>query len=357
MKKVIILTSILSVFLTLHVFAANRDSGVTMSLSGGGYTFDSREEINTAPIGKLTFGYDFSKYFGLEIPFEMGASDIKRDKIYGKQAVAKGNDVSLLEYRLEGLLYLMPNSWFVPYIAVGAGDRNVDVEGAKAKDNFVADYGAGARFFVSQDFFIRADFRHVLVFKAFDGNPVNNLEYTLGLGFYLGDKPKPAPVAEVAPVIVEAPKPAPVVEPAPAPAPVPVVAPTVIEKEIKEKGRATIDVKFKTNKADIVTEYDKELVNFADVLKKYPDLNVTIEGYTDNVGSAKYNKVLSQKRAESVKKYLVDKLGIDASRLKTVGYGLEKPIADNKTAEGRKKNRRVEASVDYWTVKTVEEVK
>jgi outer membrane protein OmpA-like peptidoglycan-associated protein len=133
----------------------------------------------------------------------------------------------------------------------------------------------------------------------------------------------------------------------------PAAPPKSVEKEIKEKGRATIDVKFKTNKADIVPDYDSELVKFADVLKKYPDLNVTIEGYTDNKGTAKYNKTLSQKRAESVKKYFVDKLGIDASRLKAVGYGPEKPIADNKTEEGRKKNRRVEASVDYRTEKNV----
>ena len=104
-------------------------------------------------------------------------------------------------------------------------------------------------------------------------------------------------------------------------------------------------MKFKFDKSDIVTEYDSELLTFADVLKKYPELHVIIEGHTDSVGTANYNKKLSQRRAESVKKYLVDTLGIDASRLKTVGYGFEKPVASNKTAEGRKKNRRVEIVV------------
>jgi OOP family OmpA-OmpF porin len=74
---------------------------------------------------------------------------------------------------------------------------------------------------------------------------------------------------------------------------------------------------------------------------------VTIEGHTDNVGGAKYNEKLSQKRAESVKKYLVDRFGIAVSRLTAKGYGLTKPIADNKTAAGRQKNRRVEAVADY----------
>jgi OOP family OmpA-OmpF porin len=82
-------------------------------------------------------------------------------------------------------------------------------------------------------------------------------------------------------------------------------------------------------------------------MKQYPDLNVVIEGHTDSVGTAAYNKKLSQQRAESVKKYMVEKGGIDANRLKAQGFGMDKPIASNKTKEGRQQNRRVEAAVDY----------
>jgi OOP family OmpA-OmpF porin len=124
-------------------------------------------------------------------------------------------------------------------------------------------------------------------------------------------------------------------------------APTAIEKAIVEKGRATLNVEFKFDKADIQAKSHEELERFAAVMQKYPDLKVTIEGHTDNVGGAKYNEKLSQKRAESVKKYLVDRFGIAASRLTAKGYGLTKPIADNKTAAGRQKNRRVEAVADY----------
>lgn len=347
MKRVLILAVMFTMVFSFQAFAVNRDSGITFSLSGGGYTFDSREEINLAPIGMLRLGYDMSKYFGLEIPLEMGASDIKRNRMYGETSVKEGADVSLMGYRLEGLIYLMPNSRFVPYLAVGVGDRNMNVEGAKTKDNFVAGYGAGARIFVSEDWFIRADFRHLLVFKAFDGNPVNNLEYTLGLGCYLGDRPQPAPVAVAAPVVVEAPKPAPAPAPVVVPAPAPVAAPAGDEKAIIEKGRATIDVEFDLNKATIKPGFDAELAGFADILKKHPDLKVVIEGYTDNTGPMAFNKTLSQKRADAVKDYLVKKLGVDAARLKAVGYGPEKPIADNKTAQGRQKNRRVEAAVEY----------
>jgi OOP family OmpA-OmpF porin len=81
-------------------------------------------------------------------------------------------------------------------------------------------------------------------------------------------------------------------------------------------------------------------------MKDYPDLNVVIEGHTDSVGTAAYNKKLSQQRAEAVKKYMVEK-GIDANRLKAQGFGEVRPIASNDTEEGRQQNRRVEAAVDY----------
>ena len=81
-------------------------------------------------------------------------------------------------------------------------------------------------------------------------------------------------------------------------------------------------------------------------MKDYPDLNVVIEGHTDSVGTAAYNKKLSQRRAEAVKEYMVGN-GIDANRLKAQSFGEDKPIASNKTKEGRQQNRRVEAAVDY----------
>ena len=81
-------------------------------------------------------------------------------------------------------------------------------------------------------------------------------------------------------------------------------------------------------------------------MKDYPDLKVVIEGHTDNIGTAEYNKKLSQRRAEAVKQYMVEK-GIDANRITAEGFGFDRPIASNDTEEGRQKNRRVEAAVDY----------
>jgi OOP family OmpA-OmpF porin len=125
------------------------------------------------------------------------------------------------------------------------------------------------------------------------------------------------------------------------------VAAAAVAKEMFEKGRATINVEFDTNKANIKPAFDKELQKFADVMKNYPDLKVVIEGHTDNVGGKVPNEKLSAKRANSVKDYLTKKFGIAESRLTAKGYGMSKPIASNKTKEGRQKNRRVEAAVDY----------
>lgn len=107
-----------------------------------------------------------------------------------------------------------------------------------------------------------------------------------------------------------------------------------------------LDILFDTAKADIKKKYHEEIGKVAEFLQKYPTVSGTIEGYTDNVGDAGMNKKLSQRRADSVVKYLIDKYGIDAKRIQAVGYGEDKPFADNKTAEGRQQNRRTVASFE-----------
>ena len=79
----------------------------------------------------------------------------------------------------------------------------------------------------------------------------------------------------------------------------------------------------------------------ADILNKYPNAKLTIEGHTDNTGSNAYNLTLSKNRAQAVVDYLVTK-GIAISRLNAVGFGEDKPVTTNNTAEGRTLNRRVE---------------
>ena len=108
----------------------------------------------------------------------------------------------------------------------------------------------------------------------------------------------------------------------------------------------TLNIEFATGKSAIKPKYHDEIKKVADYMTENPDTKAVIEGYTDNVGKAAANVKLSRARANSVKGYLVKKFGIDASRLDAAGYGPKKPIASNKTADGRQKNRRVEARIE-----------
>jgi outer membrane protein OmpA-like peptidoglycan-associated protein len=82
----------------------------------------------------------------------------------------------------------------------------------------------------------------------------------------------------------------------------------------------------------------------AEVLKKYPDTNILVEGHTDNTGSDAINQPLSERRAQAVSNY-TQQQGVEASRITTKGLGSTDPIADNTTAEGRQANRRVEVAI------------
>lgn len=110
---------------------------------------------------------------------------------------------------------------------------------------------------------------------------------------------------------------------------------------IKKAGFIALYINFETGKSQIKPESKPIIDQIFDMLKQNPDLKVSIDGHTDNVGTAQSNQTLSEARAKSVMNELVSK-GIAASRLKYKGWGQTKPIADNTTEEGKAKNRRVE---------------
>jgi hypothetical protein len=108
-----------------------------------------------------------------------------------------------------------------------------------------------------------------------------------------------------------------------------------------ENGVANVVVLFDTAKTNVKGEELDGMKRIADIMTRDSQATAVIEGYTDNSGKKSANLKLSKLRAENVKKHLVEKLKIEASRLKTMGYGQSKPIVSNATAEGRQKNRRV----------------
>jgi outer membrane protein OmpA-like peptidoglycan-associated protein len=124
--------------------------------------------------------------------------------------------------------------------------------------------------------------------------------------------------------------------PAPPPARVVLTASSI---EIKDK------IQFKLGSAEILPESFGLLDEIFDVMKDNPQIELLqIEGHTDSTGGAAINRKLSQERAGSVRKYLIDK-GIEGKRLTAKGFGPDKPIADNGTDAGREANRRVEFNI------------
>ncbi|MCE5262934.1 MAG: OmpA family protein [Deltaproteobacteria bacterium] len=356
MKKILLILSL--ILLLAFTTAANAEmkaGAFSVTPFIGGYLFQGEENLKDPLIYGLRFGSNITRHWGFEGVFYYGQSENK--------ALAGNPDVDLYSYGVEALYNFMPGSKFVPFLAAGGGGSLLHESGVGTRSHRgMLDYGGGLKYFVTEDIALRADVRHVIPLNESN----NNLLFTFGVNFFFGGVKKAAPVVETAraaepaaaPVVVAPPPPPPPPAPAPEPLPPPPPPPppvvekaappaSAMEKSITEKGRVTLNVEFDFGKATIRKGEQADIAQLADVMKKYPDLKITIEGHTDNVGNAKYNEKLSLQRANAVKKNLVDKYGIAASRLDTKGYGMTKPIASNKTKEGRQKNRRVEASAEY----------
>jgi outer membrane protein OmpA-like peptidoglycan-associated protein len=119
---------------------------------------------------------------------------------------------------------------------------------------------------------------------------------------------------------------------------------------VKEDSRGTVitlsgEVLFESGKSELKPVATAKLAQVADALTTSdPDSNIRVEGYTDSQGSQKFNEKLSQDRAEAVRQFLVSR-GVASDRVQAAGFGPAKPVADNKSAEGRANNRRVEIVV------------
>lgn len=165
--------------------------------------------------------------------------------------------------------------------------------------------------------------------------------FSVGLSYHFGTN-KPAPVAKA--------EPRPVAEPAPAPAPV------VEEKKPEPPKKQTItfqsqqDVSlFETGSSKLSAAGTRRFESVATLLTTYPQSKVDVVGHTDSRGSAKFNQKLSEERAQAVADYFVAK-GVDSSRITVKGDGESNPIASNDTAAGREQNRRVEVTIEEFTV-------
>ena len=141
-------------------------------------------------------------------------------------------------------------------------------------------------------------------------------------------------------------QPVPVPAPAPEPKPAPVAEPTPKPEAVIEKVTLSAGALFDVDKGDLKPQGKKELDALVDKLisEKVSVGQITVTGHTDSTGAKAYNQTLSERRAEAVKAYLVQK-GLNGERIVSKGMGDSQPVASNKTAAGRAQNRRVDIDI------------
>lgn len=110
---------------------------------------------------------------------------------------------------------------------------------------------------------------------------------------------------------------------------------------VEEVARVELQVNFEFDRSEVRPQFFNEIEEVADFMEQYPDVIVELEGHTDSVGTEQYNQNLSQRRADAVRQVMIDRYGIQGSRITAIGYGESRPIASNDTAAGRADNRRV----------------
>ena len=114
-----------------------------------------------------------------------------------------------------------------------------------------------------------------------------------------------------------------------------------------ERGQSFVvrNLFFEYDSDSLTVESRPELDRLAALLIEYPKAQIEVGGHTDNIGSAAYNYGLSQRRAEAVRRYLIENRGINSSRIVCRGFGFDKPATSNSTEEGRRQNRRTEFTI------------
>lgn len=335
MKKILnsviacaVLSSLSSIALNVQSLEVDRAGSWFVGPLFGEYDSDSSRNLNDAMTGGLQAGYNFNNLFGAEVAANYFQPDDKTTN-QGQHAYFA---------HVDGLFDLPTHTRITPYAAVGVGVLHITTT------RFVPDYGFGVEVFPASNFSFSGNFRHIMQW-----NPQENDNLFYGaINFYFGNGD-----------VVQA-----------MPMPTPVANQEAAAKKFREESRyvlpdgfppcqtpgevgcirlngnqmtMNLDVKYANDKAEILSSYQPQLDSLGKFLKAYPQINLTINGYTSNTGTYAHNQVLSNHRAESVKHYLVSHCGINANRMSTKGWSWNNPVASNKTAEGQALNRRVEA--------------
>ena len=223
-----------------------------------------------------------------------------------------------------GFTYTQARDTFTSTGSVVVSDPNP----RKSEGNYKV--GLGVQYDLTRALGLRGEWERYRVNDAV-GNKGDVDLFLVGLVYTFGAAEKPAPRAETPPPAA-----------APAPAEVLVIVPIVARTQTY---CSILDMQFEINQKTVQQEYQEKVNRVASFMRKYPDTTAVIEGHSDEVGSAADNMKLSERRAEGVVSNLVERGGIARPRLKAVGYGETRPIGDNRTEEGKRLNRRINAII------------
>jgi OmpA-OmpF porin, OOP family len=328
------------------------DDRITSGLLGSGFATTSIQDDDKDVGWKLLVGRKFNRNFALEGGYfnlgEFGftATTVPAGtltgtiKLQGLNIDAVG--ILPISERFSalgriGLTYIEAKDTFRGTGAVTPTDPNPK----KSEGNFKV--GAGLQYDLTPALGLRGEWERYRVNDAV-GNKGSVDMLSVGLVYTFGVAEKPAPRAETPPPAAVAPvAAAPVAaKPAPAPKPVLVIVPVVAKTQ---QYCSILDIQFEINQKTVQREAEEKIEKVGIFMRKYPNTTAVIEGHSDEVGSAAANMKLSEQRAAGVVTYLVDRGGIARSRLRSVGYGETRPIADNSTEAGKRLNRRINAII------------
>ncbi|OGS91945.1 MAG: hypothetical protein A2Z95_03465 [Gallionellales bacterium GWA2_60_18] len=235
-------------------------------------------------------------------------------------------------YGIDAKLGVPSGNW-LPYAKLGYARTDGD-GAAGAIDGGDVHFGLGVEYKFAPNWSLAGEYTTASAKTG--AQKLSNDNFTIGLNFYFG---APAPVAPAAKM--EEPK------------PVPKAAPNETWKTLLENKPVCIEgANFEFDSAKLRDGEIKKLDEVVSFANEYPDVQLESSGHTCDIGTEEYNQKLSERRAESVKAYLV-KNGVAAQRVVTVGYGESRPMADNNTREGRELNRRVEVCTEIKVEKKV----
>ncbi len=385
MRKNIITKSIVTAamastltFCAANVLADDYKSGFTFTPGLGYYLFDSDSDIDDDTLYSIAAGYQFNNPWAIELLYLNADSESDNPFI---------GDIDVDQFRLDGLYHFSRSGNWQPYLAGGIGDIEYDATDFNVDDNdTILNFGGGFKYHLSDVASLRPDVRliHGIEESSLD------VAFTLGLSFLLGATNTPS-------ASVKKPDPIEPVIAGPADAdndgvidsrdqcsntpsgvrvdstgcpldsdqdgvadykdacPDSALSAKVDARgcyiELSEDREVELNVRFANNSAEVPqTEYS-EIESVAEFMRDYAGTRVVIEGHTDDRGAATYNQQLSERRAKAVAEVLVQKFNVSADRVSSIGYGEEKPIVSNDTADNRALNRRVVAVVKA-TVKT-----